>query len=56
MHTITVSHSQHAHSLRITVLNNCVKQVGREGISCFITLHTEAAWGELALLSGMGKV
>lgn len=56
MHTITVSHSQHAHSPRITVLNNCVKQVGREGISCFITLHTEAAWGELALLSGMGKV
>lgn len=37
MHTITGSHSQHAHSPRITALNHCVKQVGREGISPFIT-------------------
>lgn len=36
MHVITVSHSQHAHSHRITVLNNCVKVVGSEGISLLI--------------------
>lgn len=46
MHVITVSHSQHAHSLRITVLNNCVKLVGSQGISSFIISanRTEADW------------
>lgn len=46
MHVITVSHSQHAHSHRITVLNNCVKLVGSEGISFFImpANRTEADW------------
>lgn len=52
MHVITVSHSQHVHSHRITVLNNSVKLVGSQGISSFIISadRTEAHWWKVALL------
>lgn len=55
MHTITVSHSQHAHSPRITVLNNSVKQVGREGISPFITPAQRSWLGGAGLAARDGE-